>query len=66
MFKQSHTTAPAPHLPHRCATCVYYTALTISTGLCAPPICRGGEPLPVECRPNFAACHLYKKAPAQK
>ena len=45
----------------RCATCAYYTPVTLSSGLCSPPPEHGGEPFAVQCRPHFIHCHLYRK-----
>lgn len=50
----------------RCASCAYYTRVTISAGLCEPPTDRGGEPFAVQCRPHFIACHLFKAKPTPK
>ena len=55
--------APPPEAERvaRCATCAYYTPVTLSSGLCSPPPEHGGEPFAVQCRPHFIACHLYRK-----
>lgn len=63
--------------PPRCATCAYYTPVTLSNGLCQPPAERGGlprrskhgarrdaetgEPFAIQCSPHFIACHIYRK-----
>ena len=50
----------------RCATCAYYTPVTLSNGLCQPPTEHGGEPFAIQCRPHFIACHLFKPTNKKK
>lgn len=55
--------APPPEAERvaRCATCAYYTPVTLSSGLCSPPPEHGGEPFAVQCRPHFIHCHMFKR-----
>lgn len=53
-------------IPPRCASCAWYSPVTLSAGLCQPPPSRGGEPFAVACRPHFIACHMFKRKPTQE